>query len=157
VLLANFAPARNYFDGRIVTPSGIRKNLASFYTVAPVEDQGRPYWMISFTDGRTLLADANLDAVGTVGPWGSDLAATEARCAGGTQVLATKPGDAREPDELRVWSIVNRAPVAVTPPLEMPGPVTALWSLGGAEAIAVVHDLGTGKYAAYLVGLVCGG
>jgi hypothetical protein len=157
VLLANFAPARNYFDGRIVTPSGVRKSVAPFYTVAPVDDQGRPFWMFSLADGRALLADANFDAVVTVGPWGSDLAATEVRCAGGMEVVATKPGDAREPDELRAWSIVNRAPAAVTPPMEMPGPVTALWSLGGAEVIAVVHDLATGQYAAYLVRVVCGG
>jgi hypothetical protein len=157
VLLANFAPTRNYFDGRVVTPSGVRKNVGAFYTVAAVEDQGRPYWMISLADGHTQLLDSNLDAVGTVGPWGSDLAATEARCAGGTQVVATKAGDSREPDELRAWSVVNRAAVPVTPSMEMPGPVTALWSLGGAEVIAVVHDLATGKYAAYLVRVVCGG
>jgi hypothetical protein len=72
-------------------------------------------------------------------------------------VVATKAGDSREPDELRAWSVVNRAAVPVTPPMEMSGPVTALWSLGGAEVIAVVHDLATGKYAAYLVRVVCGG
>jgi hypothetical protein len=158
VLLANFAATRNYFDGRVVVPNGMRKNLPSaFYTVAPVEDQGRPFWLLTVIDGRTLLLDTNLDPLGQIGPWGSDLAATEARCAGGTQVIATKAGDAREPDEFRAWSIVNRAPVAVTPPMEMPGPVTALWSLGGSEVIAVVHNLATGKYAAYLVRVVCGG
>jgi 1,4-dihydroxy-2-naphthoyl-CoA synthase len=108
-------------------------------------------------DGRTLLVDAGFEPLGAVGPWGSDLAATEARCAGGTQVVASESGDARETDELRAWNVVNRAAVAVTPPMDMPGPVTALWSLGGAEAIAVVHDLASGKYAAYLVRVVCGG
>jgi hypothetical protein len=157
VLLANFTATRNYFDGRVVTPSGVRKNMPAFYTVAPVEDLGHPFWILSLTDGQTLLVDSNFDAFSPVGPWGSDLAATEARCAGGTQVIATRPGDARDADELRAWSIVNRVPVAVTPPMEMSGPVTALWSLGGAEAIAVVHDLATGKYAAYLVRVVCGG
>jgi hypothetical protein len=157
VVLANFAPTRNYFDGRIVGPQGVRKMIAAFYTIAPVEDQGRPYWLATLVDGKTVLLDSNLDTASPVGPWGSDLAATEARCAGGTQVIATRPGDARDPDELRAWSIVNRAAVPVTPPMEMPGPVTALWSLGGAEAIAVVHDLATGKYVAYLVRVVCGG
>jgi hypothetical protein len=154
VLLANYAATRNYFDGRVVGPAGVRKSIAAFYTIAPVEDR---YWLATLVDGRTLLLDANLDAAGNVGPWGSDVAATEARCAGGTQVIATRPGDARDPDELRAWSIVNRAAVPVTPPMEMPGPVTALWSLGGPEVIAVVHDLATGKYAAYLVRVVCGG
>jgi hypothetical protein len=156
ILLAGFAPARNYFDGRLVTPSGVRKSLPNFYTIAAVEDQGHSHWILALVAGRTQLFDANFEPVGTVGPWGSDLAATEARCAGGTQVLATKPGDPREPDTLRAWSLVNRAPVALTPPMDLPGPVTALWSLGGAAAVAVVHDLTTGLYSAYQITVVCG-
>jgi hypothetical protein len=153
VLLANFTPTRNYFDGRLVTPNGTRKNVGPFYTVAGVGQE----WLLTMVDGRTLLTDSAFDPLGTVGPWGSDLAAVEARCAGGNQVIASKPGDSHDPDELRAWSVVNRAAVAVTPSLAMPGPVTALWSLGGAEVIAVVRDLATGKYAAYLVKVVCGG
>jgi len=153
VLLANFTPTRNYFDGRLVTPSGARKNIGAFYAVAGIGSE----WLLAMVDGRTLLTDAAFEPVGTVGPWGSDLAAVEARCAGGTQVIASKPGDALEPDELRAWSVVNRAAMAVTPPLAMPGPVTALWSLSGAEVIVVMRDLSTGKYAAYLVKVVCGG
>jgi hypothetical protein len=156
ILLAGFAPTRNYFDGRVVTPAGVRKSVAAFYAVAAIEDQGRPYWILTLVDGRTQLFDAAFEPAGTVGPWGSDVAATEARCAGGTQVLATKPGDLREPDSLRAWSIVNRAPVALTPPADLPGPVTALWSLGGAGALAVVHDLTTGRYSAYIITVVCG-
>ena len=40
--------------------------------------------------------------------------------------------------------------------LEVPGPVTALWPSSGSAAIAVVRDLETGKYAAYLITLACG-
>jgi hypothetical protein len=157
ILLPVFAPARNYFDGHVVTPAGARRNVPPFYTAAAIEDQGRPYWLLALVDGRTQLFDAALEPVGTVGAWGSDIAATEARCAGGSQVLATKPGGAREPDTLRAWSLVNRAPVALTPPMELPGPVTALWSLGGASAVAVVHDLATARYSAFLITVVCGG
>jgi hypothetical protein len=157
LLLANFTPSRNYFDGRVVTPTGARKNVAPFYTAAAIEDQGRPMWLLTLVDGRTQILDAALDPAGSVGPWGSDLAGTEARCGGGTQVLSTKPDDAREPDAVRVWSLVNRAAMPLTPPMDLPGPVTALWSLGGAGAVAVVRDLATGKYAAYLITVVCGG
>src|SRR5262249_140017 len=126
ILLANFAPARNYFDGRVVAPAGARKTVAAFYSAAPLEDQGRPVWMLALGGGRTPILDGALEPLGFAGAaWGSDLAATEARCAGGTQVIATKAADANEPDALRVWSLVNRAPVAVTPPMELPGPVTA--------------------------------
>jgi hypothetical protein len=156
IVLASFAPTRNYFDGRVVMPNGTRRNVAAFYSVAGIEDQGRPYWILGLVDGRTQLADGAFEPVAFLGPWGSDVAATEARCAGGTQVLSTRPGDARETDSLRAWSLVNRAPAALTPPLDLPGPVTALWSLGGAGAVAVVHDLATGRYSAYAITVVCG-
>ena len=156
-LLANFAASRNYFDGRVVTPTGARKNVAPFYTAAVIEDQGRPMWVFTLVDGRTQVFDAALDPAGSVGPWGSDVAGTEARCGGGSQVLSTKAADAREPDAVRAWSLVNRAAMPLTPPMELPGPVTAFWSLGGASAVAVVRDLGSGKYAAYLITVVCGG
>ena len=155
-LAANFAASRNFFDGRVVTPEGAYKSIAPFYSVAAVEQQGRPLWLFAMIDGRTLLLDGALEQAGIVGPWGSDLAATQARCGGGTQVLTTKPGDAREPDAIQAWAIVNGAPRALTPPMDLPGPVTALWSLGAADVVAVVKDLESGRYLAYLITVVCG-
>jgi hypothetical protein len=52
---------------------------------------------------------------------------------------------------------VNRAAAPVTAPIEFGGPVTALWSAGGASAIVVVRDPDTGRYAASLLTVVCGG
>ncbi len=40
VLLANFAAGRNYFDGRVVPPSGVRKTLPPFFSAAPTEESG---------------------------------------------------------------------------------------------------------------------
>jgi hypothetical protein len=122
-----------------------------------VEEQGRQYWLLSLVDGRTQIFDANFDAVGAVNGWGSDLAATDARCGGGSQILATKAGDAQEADSVRAYSMVNRAAVAITGPVEFGGPVTALWTLNGISAVAVVRDLATGRYAAYVLTVVCGG
>jgi len=155
ILLAEFASARDYFDGRIVTPVGTRKSLPAFYSAVAGEDQGRQIWLFATVDGRTLLFDGLLDPVGSVGPWGSDIVAAEARCAGGSQILATKPGDLREPDSIRAWSIVNRTAVAITAPVELSGPVTSFWSLGGASAVAVVRDPSSGHYMAYLITVVC--
>ncbi len=81
--------------------------------------------------------------------WGSDLAGTEAHCGGGSQILATQAGDAREPDALRAFALVQPDPVPLSPPLDLPGPVTAFWSLGGNAATAVVRDLDDGRYPAY--------
>jgi hypothetical protein len=157
VLLANFAPGRNFFDGRVTTASGIRKTLAPFYSAASAEESGRQYWLLATLDGRTQILDGAFDPVGSVAPWGSDIAATEAHCGGGWQTLATKAGEAREPDAVRAFGLVNRAPVPLSAPLDLPGPVTAFWSLGGNAALVVVSDLATGRYEAYVITVNCGG
>ena len=157
VLLANFAPGRNHFDGRVSTANGIRKTLAPFFSAASTEENGRQYWLLAMLDGRTQIFDAAFDPVGSVASWGSDLAATEAHCGAGWQTLATKAGEAREPDALRAFGLANRTPVPLSAPLDLPGPVTALWSIGGNSAVAVVGDLATGRYQAYAITVNCGG
>jgi hypothetical protein len=157
VLLANFAPGRNHFDGRVFMAGGIRKTLAPFFSAASAEENGRQYWLLAMLDGRTQIFDAAFEPVGSVAPWGSDLAATETHCGGGWQTLATKAGDGHEPDAVRAFGLVNRAPVPLSAPLDLPGPVTAFWSLGGNRALAVVADLATGRYEAYVITVNCGG
>jgi hypothetical protein len=157
VLLANFTAGRNHFDGRVATGSGARKTLAAFYTVGAAEESGRVYFVVAMADGRTQILDATLAPVGSVAGWGSDLAGTEARCGAGSQILATKAGDAGEPDAVRAFGIVNRTAAPLSPALELSGPVTALWGLGGNAVLAVVRDLGSGKYQAYSITVNCGG
>jgi hypothetical protein len=157
MLLAGFTPGRNHFDGRVSTANGIRKTLAPFFSAASAEENGHQYWLLAMLDGRTQIFDAGLDPVGSVASWGSDLAETEARCGGGSQILATKAGEAREPDAVRAFGLVNRTPVPLSAPLDLPGPVTAFWSLGGNAAVAVVSDLATGRYQAYMITVNCGG
>jgi hypothetical protein len=153
VMLANFAATRNYFDGRVAA-GGVRKTLPPFFSIAPVDESGKPYWMVAIPGGKTQILDGAFDPVGSLTGWGSDLAATEAHCGGGSQVLATRASDAREPDTLRAFALVNRNPVPLTAPMDLPGPVTALW--GGSTAVAVVRDLSTGRYAAYAITVNCG-
>jgi hypothetical protein len=155
-LLANFAAARNHFDGRVATETGLRKTVAPFYSAASVAEQGRPLWLLALLDGRTQIFDAWLDPVGVIASWGSDIAATEAGCGGGSQVLATRPGDAGEPDAIQAFAIVNRAAKPLTAPVEFAGPITALWPSNATSALAVARDLLTGKYAAYVISVRCG-
>lgn len=155
-LLANFAATRNYFDGRVATGNGLRKTMAPFYSAASAAEQGRPLWLLAMLDGRTQIFDAWLETVGAIASWGSDIAGTEASCGGGSQVLATRPGDAGEPDAIQAFAIVNRAATPLTAPVEFAGPVTALWPLSATSALAVVRDPLTGRYAAYVITVVCG-
>ncbi len=156
IMLANFMPGRNQFDGRIALANGVRKMLPPFFSAAPMDENGKPYWMFALPGGRTQIRDAAFESAGSVAQWGSDLAATEAHCGGGWQVLATRASDARETDAIRAFALSNRMPMPLTPPLELPGPVTALWSAGGNTAIAVVRDLGNRRFAAYSITVNCG-
>ena len=128
-LLANFAAARNHFDGRVATEAGLRRTVAPFYSAASAAEQNRSLWLVAMLDGRTQIFDAWLETVGAIASWGSDIAGTEASCGGGSQVLATRPGDAGEPDAIQAFAIVNRAVRPLTAPVEFAGPVTALWPL----------------------------
>jgi hypothetical protein len=170
LLLANFAAARNYFDGHITTQTGQRKTVAPFFSAASVDDQGRTVWILTALDGRTQILDAALDPVGaaaTAGAsanwaapntmWGSDIAGTDAHCGSGSQVLASRPGDRGQPDAIQAFTMVERNFEPLTEAVEFPGPVTAMWTTGGNAATVVVHNLATGKFSAYLVTVVCGG
>ena len=157
MLLGYFAAARNYFDGRVITQNGVKKNVAPFYSAASVEEQGRALWLLSMLDGRTQILDASLELAAAIPSWGSDLAGTDAHCGSGSQVLATRPGDGSVPDGVQAFSIVNRSATPLTPPVELPGPVTALWPSGGTSVVAIVHNLTTGRYDAYVITVSCGG
>ena len=157
LLVANFASGRNYFDGKLTTQTGAKKTIAPFYSAAAVEENGHAIWLFAMVDGGIRLFDANFDSVGPIASWGSDLAGIAMRCGSGGTVLATRAGAALEGDSVQAFAIVNRGAVSLGPAAELPGPVTALWPSGDASAVAVVHDLQTGKYAAYLITVICGG
>jgi len=156
LLLANFAASRNYFDGRIVSQAGVRKTVAPFYSAASVELQGRAVWLMAQMDGQTLITDASFDPLGSVGSWGSDIVGIDARCGAASQVLATRKGDATEPDAIQSYAISGGAATPITAPTLFPGPVTALWPSGAGAALAVAHDLASGEYVAYVVTISCG-
>ena len=156
LLLANFAPARNYFDGRVMTQGGQRKNVTPFFSAASVESQGRTWWLLAAADGRVQVFDNSFDAAGvSSAQWGSDIAGTDAHCGAGSQVLATRPGDRGQPDSIQAFTMADRTPQPLTDPVDFPGPVMALWTSGGPASV-VVKDLRSRQYSAYVVTVVCG-
>jgi len=95
-------------------------------------------------DGLVHVYDAEHRQVATIDNWGSDVAAVT--CG----VLATAAVD----NAVTVWDIVDRRPRQVSEPLELPGPLTALWPTAGG-ALAVIKNSGTKKYVAYILTLDC--
>lgn len=109
--------------------------------------------------GETSIA-AGLDGRVHIGSesfagWGSDIAALSTPCGSGRQALATSAAEAGEPDSVQAYEIADGKPVAVSAPLELPGPVTALWSAQDGTALAVVRNLKTGRYAASILSISC--
>jgi hypothetical protein len=108
--------------------------------------------LLAGVDGRIHIHDA-AHAPQAVFDGGSDLAVIAA--CGGRHIALTGTGDASSPDSIALYDLVNRAPVRVSEPVELSGPVTALWP-AGEGAVAVARNLTTGKYAAYSLTLDCG-
>jgi hypothetical protein len=154
MLLANLAPGRNYFDGRVALQNGTTKTIAPFFSAAATGDPASPTWVLTMLDGRAQLFNGNFDPLSTLSGWGSDVAGTDAHCGGTSPVLATKPGDAREPDAIQAYAVNERTVAPLSRPLAFSGPVTALWP-SGSGAVAVSQDLTTGKYEADLVTVDC--
>lgn len=155
--LAAFRPGRNLFDGTIVTAAGGRSAVPPFFSMALAGTVAEPLWIFAFRDGRSAVYNAALAPVGPQVPdWGSDVAGAETRCGSGRQVLATRPGGDSAPDSIEAWEIDAGNARLVSPALDLPGPVTALWPAGAAGASAVVRDPQTGRFAAYAVAIGCG-
>jgi len=155
-LAANFAAGRNYFDGRVTMPTGAAHTAPPFFSAAAIEERAATDWVLALADGRTELFDSSFNTLAPLPTWGSDVAGIDARCGGPSQVLATRASDTAEPDAIQSWTIVDRAASPATAPLPLPGPVTALWPAAPDAALAVVRNLSSGRYEAYVVTLVCG-
>ena len=153
---AFFAPTRNFFTGALSPAIGKQTTAPPFYSAAALPRDKYTLWVFSAVDGQVHWLDGMTDQLaGNLG-WGSDLAAVHTSCGLGWQILATGSGNGPG-DDVRAFEIADRAPVAVSQPMEFSGTITALWpDAESATAIAVSHDEGMGRYEAYRLSLTCG-
>ncbi len=147
--IALFAPDRNLFQGHIDVEPGGAHDLPPFYSAAPAGGA----WIFAAADGRAHVYTSSWESAGVIDQWGSDIAAIQTPC--GARILATRPTTLTEPDAIQTYDLAAAAPDPAGPPLEFPGPITALWS-AGISATAVSHDLQTGRYAAFSLAPTCG-
>lgn len=173
---AYFTADRNFFDGRVKLDNDHEMKAPPFLAIvvipqnaalhaglppapgrAPAAAIGPPGWVVSGLDGRAQLLNSAAEAVANVGGWGSQIVAIQSSCGNGWQVLATQSRDLNETDALQAYEIVNRKPIPVSTPVELPGPITEMWPLaGGSEALAIVHNLPTDTYEALRISISCG-
>lgn len=109
--------------------------------------------LVAELDGRVHIYDTSRAQKGVFDGWGSDFVGVSA--CGARRVLATASTDGRSADSVTLYEVANRMPVRASDPLELAGPVTALWASGDG-ALAIVRNLKSGKYAAYSLALDCG-
>ncbi len=153
---AQFAPSRNFFDGRIVAPNGSQKSLPAFFSAASIETRGDKMWAFAGTDTRTHLYNAALEGAGGWTGWGSDIAGIESECGERSQVLVTVSGDDAAADSIAAFEIAGGSPQPVGEAVSFPGPVTALWPAAErGVAFAVSRDLKSGRYAAFRLAITC--
>ncbi len=78
--------------------------------------------------------------------WGSDISAVRSGCGSHWQVLATKSGEGPG-DSVRAFEVPGREPVAVSPPLEVTGSITALWPESSMSSFTGSDSAETGAVA----------
>jgi hypothetical protein len=111
------------------------------------------YRIVAGLDGRTRISQGSQTSV--VNDWGGDVVGIAGGCEPAPLVVATSSGESSAPDSAAAYDIAAQPPRAASDAAQFAGPVTALWPAPGG-ALAVVHQLATGRYAAYNLTLDCG-
>jgi hypothetical protein len=151
-----FAPARNFFTGALVPGIGQQKSAPAFYSAAALPRGKYALWIFAGVDGQLHLLDGMNHQIEANIHWGSDLAGVHAACSPDWQVLATSAGSGTD-DSVQAFEFADREPAAVSPPLQLNGDITALWTApSGDSATAVFRNSETGNYEAVQLTLTCG-
>ena len=154
---ALFGGSRNLFTGAVTPAIGKATSVPAFYSAAGIPRPAYTLWAFARLDGSVHLMDGVNDVGIRARDWGSDLAAVKSSCGAQTQLLVTGTGDGDAADVVRAFEIADREPVEVGAPVELAGPVTALWTSSDARsATAVVRNLKTGNYDAFELAITCG-
>jgi len=126
-----------------------------FFSYGRIVETSKPVYLLSEMDGRTHLYDAERRPAGVFDSWGSDFTIAESGCGAARDILVSSAADRDTNDSLADFEIVDRKPVQTSDPIEFPGPITALWPAPDG-ALAVAHNLNSGRYSAYSMQIACG-
>jgi hypothetical protein len=156
--IAFLAPSENWFQRTDTVASAAPKaNLEPFFSLSGLELSGEPAWISTGTKGETrLISGKSGNTLSITSAWGSDLATVKTDCGTGWQILSTSRRDNTELDSIAVYEWTGSEFRSLSDPLELDGTVVATWSAeNGGPARAVVHNLKTGNYEAYLLNVGC--
>jgi len=149
-----FAPSRNFFTGVLAPAQGKFSTVAKFYSAAFVPREKYTLWIFAGADGKIHMVDGMNDQSPSL-DWGSDIATVRTPCGAGWQVLAASAGE-QASDAVRAYEFPDRDPVAVSPAIDFPGSLVAMWTEARADsAVAIVRNREAGTYEAYRLALAC--
>ena len=153
---AQFAPARNYFDGRVIAPNGSTVSVPAFFSAAGFQLGASSAWALAGVDGQTHLYNTPIKNSSAWAAMGSGIVGLESDCGGRFQVLAAAAGDGTVTDSVSAYDVMDGAPRSTGDAVAFPGPVTALWPAAErGAAFAVSRDLRSGRYAAFRLAITC--
>ncbi len=117
---------------------------------------GSVLWILEGVDGRARVFSNTYQAIETFSGLGSDVASVKSGCGNDWLLLADAATDSKEPDGVRAYEIGRHEALAVSPSVEFPGPITALWpAADGDSALAVCRNFETRRYEAYSLSVSC--
>jgi len=147
--IASARPWPRDIRGRILTRgSKTEMSLPGMSCSAPLDSFELTCVEVHEASGKPLAADhVAADDVTTI----------TTPCAAGTHViLPIQSSAADEGSTLRLFRVDGLRRLAATPPIALPGTITALWSNDGvARATVVSYDAATGLYGAFQIGVSC--
>jgi hypothetical protein len=127
----------------------------AFFSAAPLGPDAGARWLATGDDGRLLFLDDRGRTIGEASGYGDEAAAIGLPCSANTHVLLSSKAT-RAAQDLRVFRVVDRQLLPVSPALLLPGPLTALWTRPtGDRALAVAHNAVTGRHEAYDIAAAC--
>jgi len=154
--LAQFAPARNYFDGRVIAPNGSPVTVPAFFSAAGFQVGTISVWALAGVDGQTHWYNAPVKNSSAWAALGNSIVGLESDCGGRSQVLASAGGDGTATDSVSAYDVIDGTPRPTGDAVAFPGPVTALWPAADrGVAFAVSRDLRSGRYAAFRLAITC--
>jgi hypothetical protein len=155
-----FEAPRNYFSGGMILSYDLVAKYPPFYSAAspsPVAGgRSTSRWILTGLDGQAQLFAGGSEPASTFANWGSDILSLAPVCGSAWQVLVSGAGDWTQPDRVQLYEITGSRATALGEPLDVPGPILALWAAGdGKSARMVSRNLETGLYEASIVSVSC--
>src|SRR5258707_5437923 len=100
---AQFAPARNYFDGRVIAPNGSTVSVPAFFSAAEFQAGTAMVWALAGVDGQTHFFNTPVKNGTAWAAMGSGIVGLESDCGGRSQVLASAAGDGTVTDSVSAY------------------------------------------------------